>query len=136
MIYQATNLVGKNVVVSDNQISLVNGQATFGVQLPSAADTVNVSIMNSANQVVDVLQLGAHSSGSFSASWNGHDSTGNNAPAGSYSFQVQATNAGQPIVSTPTNSGVVNGISQSNGSVMLNLSNNTSVNASSLLQIN
>jgi flagellar basal-body rod modification protein FlgD len=136
MAYQAANLIGHNVLIPSNQTSLSNGQAFFGIQLPSAADNVNVNIKNSANQTVRVLTLGSQAAGSASSSWNGKDSNGNTLADGKYTFQVEATSAGQPITATGTNVAKVTSISQSGGNVMLNLDNMTAVNASSLLQIN
>jgi flagellar basal-body rod modification protein FlgD len=136
MAYQAANLIGRNVVVSGNQMSLNNGQAPFSIQLASAADTVNVNIKNSANQIVRTLAIGAEPSGSISGTWNGKDSTGNQLTDGTYTFDVQASNAGQAVTASGTTSAMVNSISQAGSNVMLNLSNNSAVNASSLLQIN
>jgi flagellar basal-body rod modification protein FlgD len=83
-----------------------------------------------------VLTLGSQAAGSASSSWNGKDSNGNTLADGKYTFQVEATSAGQPITATGTNVAKVTSISQSGGNVMLNLDNMTAVNASSLLQIN
>jgi flagellar basal-body rod modification protein FlgD len=136
MAYQAANLIGHQVVIPSNQISLKNGQGFLGVQLPSTADNVNVTIKNSTNQTVRVLNLGPQAAGAVSSAWNGKDSNGNALADGNYTFQVEATSAGQAISATGTNVAKVISISQSGGNVMLNLDNLTAVNATSLLQIN
>jgi len=134
--YQAANLIGRSVVVSSNQLTLGNGQAPFGVQLPSAADSVKVTITNPAGQVVRTLNLGAQAAGSVAGNWDGKDMNGSNVPSGNYSFQVDATVGAQAITATGTNTATVSSITQNGGNVMLNLSNQMSANASSLLQIN
>lgn len=136
MAYQAANLIGHNVLISSNETTLSNGQALFGIQLPSAADNVNINIKNNANQTVRVLTLGPQAAGSTSSSWNGKDGNGNTLADGKYTFQVVATSAGQPMAATGTNVAKVTSISQSGSNVMLNLDNLTAVNATSLLQIN
>jgi flagellar basal-body rod modification protein FlgD len=136
MVYQAANLIGREVVIASNQTSLSQGQAVLGMQLPSAADNVNVTIKNSAHQTVRQLSLGPQAAGATSANWDGKDNQGQALADGHYTFEVTATRAGQAIAANGTQLAKVSSVAQSSGNVMLTLDNQSVVNATSLLQIN
>lgn len=133
--FQAANMIGHNVLVSGNNASLSNGQATFGVQLPAKADAVNVSILNSSGQTIKVLGLGAQAAGNVPVTWDGTDSTGKAMASGNYTFQVNAVSAGQTVKATGLQQAAVTSVSNTSSGVMLNLNNNNSVSASSVQQI-
>lgn len=135
--FQAANLIGRNVVVPGNQMTLANGSASFGVNLPGAADSVKVTITNPAGQVVRTMDLGANTAGSVNVNWDGKDGSGTPVQNGNYTFQVNATNGGQTVSGAEgTVSAQVSSISQTGSNVMLNFASLPSVNASSLIQVN
>jgi flagellar basal-body rod modification protein FlgD len=109
---QAANLVGQNVVFDNNSISLgASGSAAGGFTLANAAQNVTVQIQNSAGQAVQSLQLGAMPTGVQTFTWNGLDSTGNPAPAGNYSVNIQATDSGgQNVAAVPFGTGKVQSV--------------------------
>ena len=59
----ATSLIGQNVLVPGGSMALASGQAVFGVNLPSAADSVTVTIKDSQRAVVHTMNLGTQSAG-------------------------------------------------------------------------
>jgi flagellar basal-body rod modification protein FlgD len=133
--YQASNMIGHTVMVEGNTFPLTKGQGSFGVQLPTSADSVKVNVLNSAGQIVNTLNLGAQAGGTIPVAWNGKDGAGNTVPDGNYSFQVQATSAGKPVAGTGLTYAGVNGVSNTSSGITLNLDNNTSVGVASVLQI-
>ena len=133
--FQAANMIGHNVLVPGNNANLSQGQASFGLQLPVNADSVNVSILNDAGKTIKVLGLGAQVAGNVPVNWDGRDASGNAMPSGNYRFQVNAASAGQLINATTLQKAAVTSVSNTSAGVMLNLNNNNSVSASSVQQI-
>jgi flagellar basal-body rod modification protein FlgD len=90
--------VGQYVEVpANNQLLIQNGQSDFSYSLPSAAQNVSISVLNSSNQQVAQLS-GPTASGTNNVSWNGQDSSGNQLPDGVYTLSVQATDSsGNPL---------------------------------------
>ena len=79
-----------------------SGTATGAVQLSAAASDATVRVVNSQNQVVASLDLGAQAAGNQSFTWNGQDSTGKALAVGTYSFTVAATGVqGASVTATP-----------------------------------
>lgn len=135
--FEATSLVGKSVMVPGNTMSLKNGSASFGVQLDAAASSVNINVLNSAGQTVNVLQFGAEPAGTVPLSWNGKDANGKQLPDGKYQFQVAANIAGKNVNPTGLSFAGVTGILNPNGSngTQIMLDNNTTTSISNVAQI-
>ena len=116
---QAANLVGQTVVFDNNSVSLpASGTAAGGFTLASAAQNVQVQVVNSAGQTVSTLQLGALPTGVQTFTWDGTTSNGQQAPAGNYTFNVSATDGtGQSVAAVPFGTGKVQSVylSGSNG---------------------
>ncbi|CUA96692.1 flagellar hook assembly protein FlgD [Thiomonas bhubaneswarensis] len=116
---QAANLVGQTVVFDNNSVSLpASGTAAGGFTLASAAQNVQVQVVNSAGQTVSTLQLGALPTGVQTFTWDGSTSNGQQAPAGNYTFNVSATDGtGQSVAAVPFGTGKVQSVylSGSNG---------------------
>jgi flagellar basal-body rod modification protein FlgD len=90
---QGVTLVGRDVTVAGDRLSVADGVGVGGFELTAAADSVKVEILNAAGRVADTIDLGAQASGSHAFEW----------PAGSvqdgdgYRFRVTA-NAGSASV--------------------------------------
>ena len=116
---QAANLVGQTVVFDNNSISLgSSGTAAGGFTLASAAQNVQVQVVNNAGQTVDTLQLGALPTGVQTFTWDGSTANGQQAPAGNYTFNITATdNSGRAVAAVPFGTGKVQSVylSGSNG---------------------
>ena len=133
--YQASSMIGHTVMIEGNSFPLSKGQGSFGIQLPSSADSVKVNVMNSAGQVVNTINLGAQAGGTIPVAWNGKDGAGNVAPDGKYTFQIAASSGGKPVAATSLTYAGVSGISNTSSGVTLNLDNNTTVGVASVVQI-
>ena len=109
---QAANLVGQTVVFDNNSINLgASGGTAGGFTLASPAQNVQVQVINNAGQTVRTLQVGALPTGVQTFTWDGKDASGNTAPAGSYTFNVQATDAnGQAVAAVPFGTGTVQSV--------------------------
>ena len=135
--YQASSMVGKNVMVPGNTLNLTNGQANFGAQLSAPASSLKVNVLNAAGQTVNVLTYGAEPAGTVPLSWNGKDAAGNQLPDGKYTFQLAANVAGKNVNPTGLTVASVTGILNptANTSTQIMLDNNTTTNISNVAQI-
>lgn len=118
---QATSLIGHNVLVPGAGLRLQNGTAQGGVNLSQAADSVVVSITDSAGQVVHRVDLGAQAAGLLSFQWDGVTDSGAAAASGNYTFSVKAAQAGTAVAAAALAYGLVNGVTQGAGGPALNV---------------
>lgn len=89
----ATNLIGKGVLVKDNYVNVASGQAIMGVNLATAADSVQVVVTDPATgKDIKTINMGAQKAGVVPLSWDGIPDGGTASVAnGKYSFRVVAT---------------------------------------------
>jgi flagellar basal-body rod modification protein FlgD len=133
---QAANMIGKNVLVpGSNMVSAANGTMAGGALLASDADKVTVSILDSTGKVVQTEDLGAKKAGSFAFVWDGKDSSGNAAPAGSYTFKVDATSGGDTVKATALQFGTVSALVRGTNGFQLDLGDAGTVNLDDVQQI-
>ena len=90
---QGVTLVGRDVTVAGDRLSVADGVGVGGFELTAAADSVKVEILNAAGRVADTLDLGAQASGSHSFEW----AAGAVQDGDGYRFRVTA-NAGSASV--------------------------------------
>jgi len=83
---QGATLVGHDVTVAGNRLSIADGVGVGGFELTSAADQVKVEILNAAGVVAGSLPLGALSSGRHAFEWPAGSAT----DADGYRFRVSA----------------------------------------------
>ncbi len=139
--YQATNMIGHNVLVAGNSVNnsanATNGSSGgyFGVHLPNGADNVTVNIKNGAGQTIRTLSYGKQSVGNMALQWDGKTDDGSNAATGSYTFEVSAKLGTSNTTATALSVAQVQSVSNQSGSVKLNLSNNSSVSTSEVVEI-
>ena len=72
---QAASLVGHDVVVGGNDLTLANGTASGGMDLSGNADQVSVTVTDAAGNVVRTMDVGAQKSGTQFFSWDGISQT-------------------------------------------------------------
>jgi flagellar basal-body rod modification protein FlgD len=98
---QLSGLVGKNVAVTGNSLTLASGGSALGAfNLATPASNVLVTVADGLGNQVQVLNLGAMAAGTQGFTWNGQDSDGATMAAGNYQFQVSATDATGAVVTT------------------------------------
>lgn len=135
VISQAASMIGRDVLVPGNNISLTQGNAKFGVQMPAAADAVNVSILDESGKTVKVMSMGPQAVGNLPITWNGTNANGESVPSGNYTFQISATSNGKALRSVPLERAGVASVTNTAEGVSLNLSNNKSILAADVQQI-
>lgn len=133
--YQATSMIGHNVLVSGNTVSTEGAGGYFGVELPVGADKLSITIKDSAGNTIRNVELGAQSEGTLPLTWDGKTNDGSVAATGDYKIEVAATIGGQAVEASSLGYAKVLSVSNSNGNIKLNLSNNSSVGTTDVKEI-
>lgn len=133
--YQASSMIGRNVLVPGNKVITTGEGGYLGVELPLGADKLEVTIKDAVGSVIKTMSLGSQNSGSVPIKWDGRADDGSISKAGSYQFTVDATIAGQKQAATSLSYAEVLSISNSSAGVKLNLSNLTSANTNDVREI-
>jgi flagellar basal-body rod modification protein FlgD len=102
---QATNLIGRGVLVDGNNVTLAGSKGVLGVNLASDADDVKVVISDAKGNEVETMDLGAQKAGVTPLAWDGVpdatklDSSGKpiTLADGNYTFKVVASRAGAAL---------------------------------------
>jgi flagellar basal-body rod modification protein FlgD len=135
---QVVSLVGKMATVKGSLVTAAGSGSPvpIGFTLSAASDTTNVSIQNSAGQVIRTIPIGAHDPGLVKMSWDGKDDQGNIMPAGTYAVSVQAkTKDGSAVSVAQETTGLVKSVAFDKGYPVLTLANGMQVPVSDLLQV-
>jgi flagellar basal-body rod modification protein FlgD len=90
---QGASLVGRDVIVPGNQLSIANGVGQGGFELAAPADAVKVDVLAASGQVVDTLALGAQASGLHSFHWPAGTAT----DASGLRFRITATSGAAAV---------------------------------------
>jgi len=94
---QGAALVGRDVTLEGNRLSVADGRGVGGFELQGTADRVKVEILAPSGRVVDTLDLGAQDVGRHGFDWP--------APAlpegSSYRFRVVASAGAASVAATP-----------------------------------
>lgn len=133
--FQAASMIGRSVLLDGNQFPLANGNGKFGIDLPSSADSVNITIRNVAGTAVKQIALGAQQAGVIPLQWAGDTDAGTMAPDGNYTFDITTKAGGQTIAASPLIYQGITSISNGSQGLMLNLSNNSSIGTNAVKQI-
>lgn len=93
---QGTAMIGHDVLVKSNTLSIDGGKAKGSVELSGKADSVKVEILSPGGQVIETLNLGAMTAGRHAFEWDASSYTGTGSPT----FKVTATSAGKAVATT------------------------------------
>jgi len=93
---QGTSIVGKDVLVEGNSLTVSQGKVGGAVDLPANASSVKINILTPSKQIIGTVDLGAQTAGRSTFEWDASQYSGS-LPL---SFQAVATNGGNVI--TPT----------------------------------
>ena len=107
---QAANLIGKNVLVPGEGVTLTADGSLFGLDLSGPADKVEVIISDSSGKEVARQSLGQQEAGSLAFFWDGVGLDGEKAAPGKYSFAVAATLNGERVDASPLQAGAVSAL--------------------------
>ena len=114
---QGATLVGRDVTVAGNRLSVADGVGVGGFELTSAADQVKVEILNAAGHVVGSVPLGAASAGRHGFEWP----TGKVADGDGYRFRVTAAQGSSSVLGEQLMRDRVDAVSHSGNNVNLEL---------------
>lgn len=124
---QAASLIGKQVLVPGSKVSLGgegdSREATpFGVDLVAPADSVTVTVRDSAGTPVRKLDMGSQPAGVHSLVWDGLDDSGAPVASGAYYIEVSATNEESGAVPAEAlTSGTVSSVAYSSAGLRMEL---------------
>lgn len=143
---QAANLIGHGVLVEGNHVGLQDGKAIMGVELGSAADSVELIVTDArTGKEVQTIQLGANQPGIIPIAWDGVPDPSNvdadgkpvTLANGNYLFRVVAERGGEKLSDARTLSfdSVASVTTNSKDGVKLNLPNKGVVTMADIKQI-
>jgi len=133
--YQATSMIGRNVLVEGKTLTHTETGGYFGVNVPNGADSLSVAIKNGSGATIRTLTFGKQDVGVNALSWDGKMDDGTTAPSGDYSFDITAKTGDTAVSSTTLSLAQVQSVTTSTSGAKLNLSNNTTVSASDISEI-
>jgi flagellar basal-body rod modification protein FlgD len=117
----ATTLIGKEVMVSGNSVSLTD-TADLDYTLSDYAKSVKISVYNSSGTLVRTEAAGSSAAGIHVHNWDGKDNNGVQLPPGTYTFAVEALDAiGDPVETITASSSTVTDILYKDNGVYLRL---------------
>jgi flagellar basal-body rod modification protein FlgD len=134
---QAASLISATVLAPGDGFAVASGKATgFGVTLANDATDVQVTVKNSAGQIVNTIDLGKQSAGTIPIGWTPVDTQGNALPDGNYTFTASGTTANGTTSPATLSAATVQGvIKQPDGTPGLVLSNGKTVGLTSIAAI-
>ncbi|NVM75421.1 flagellar basal-body rod modification protein FlgD [Duganella sp. SG902] len=127
----AISLIGKGILVEGKGIELNTSTAedgtkssssVFGIDLPSDAQSVTINIQDKNGKTVRTMSMTNAEAGTYPITWDGTTDAKTTAAAGSYTFTVEASNAGSKVTATPLQLAAVASVSTGSGGVKLNTS--------------
>ena len=88
---QASNLIGRQVLVNHDQGHLPEGGSLLGaVELESSSSDVAVNVLDDSGELIARVELGSQQQGVVPFSWDGTMFDGQRAPNGRYRIEVEA----------------------------------------------
>lgn len=113
----AATMIGRSVMAYGDQVELVEGaEPTLNYDLEGAAQSVTITIQNSAGVTVRTIEAGPQASGDQQVVWDGLDDQGEELSPGVYTFSVSAqTSTGVSVPVTTYTSGIITGVSYVEG---------------------
>jgi flagellar basal-body rod modification protein FlgD len=116
-VLQGSNMVGHDVLIDGNTLTVNNGVAGGAIDLAGRAESVKVDVLSPGGQVIDSFNLGALDAGRHSFNW---DASGYNY-SGNPSFKVTATLGGKAIDSSTLARATVTSVGSDNGAMNVQL---------------
>jgi len=134
---QAANLISATVLAPGDSFAVASGKATgFGVTLANDATDVQITVKNSAGQIVNTIDLGKQPAGTIPIGWTPVDKSGNTLPDGTYTITASSTTASGTGSPTTLSAATVQGVlKQPDGTPGLVLSNGKTVGLSTIAAI-
>ena len=134
---QSTQLVGQEVLIESNSMSLLEDGITGGsFELENSSGEVNMDIINSAGNVIQQISLGEYAAGRHGFTWNGTDKNGDRAPPGNYTASITSQQGDDFASATVLTSRVIDSVEFGNGTnTILNTRQGESLSMADIRQI-
>jgi flagellar basal-body rod modification protein FlgD len=114
---QGAALVGREVVVPGNTLTVADGVGSGTFELSTAADEVQVEVLDKQGNLIEKFQLGARAGGVNDFDWKPSSTTG------ATSFRITAKADGAPLTPTELVRDTVRSISTAGNQLTLTLKN-------------
>ncbi|WER49785.1 flagellar hook assembly protein FlgD [Cupriavidus sp. WKF15] len=117
-------LIGRTVMVPGSHVSVKDGvTGQIGVDLPSTADSVTVSVLDQGGNVVRTIDMKGQVAGVHDITWDGKNDAGALVADGDYTFKVSATANGSSVQPVALVYGKVQSISGDSSGVLVDVGN-------------
>jgi len=130
-VLQGSSMVGHDVLIEGNALSIANGTASGAIDLSARAEAVKLEIMTPGGQIVDTINLGALDAGRHTFDWDASSYQGTGSPT----FKITATLGGKTIDSTGMTRATVSSVSSDASGMQVQLQGRTAVPYSSIKAI-
>ncbi len=133
----AVSYIGKSVKASGYSLSKEDGTVSnVYYSLGETVSDASINIYDADGTLVRSVGIGTKSSGEYEYGWDGLDSSGEEVADGLYSVAITAYNSsGKQVMVQTQVSGIVSGVTTSNGSAYLNLKDGRTVALTNVSQI-
>ena len=131
----AAGLLGREVMVPGNSLTLSQGQATFGFELPQAVDSLTMTVTDAQGNNLYTQDLGPQKSGQHTLAWDGSTDAGAPAADGQYFYKLEAKVASDTVDATSLSVGKVENISINAGVLKAHIQQAGDVSFSDIRQI-
>ena len=118
---QAAALVGHQVMVEGNGLTLTSSGAVGGLELSAAADQVVLTIKDANGLTMKTMDLGNLGAGAHNFAWDGKADSGAQAVNGAYSISVAARRGSEKVEVLPLQLTGVMSVNRSTQGVTLDL---------------
>lgn len=118
---QAVDYIGKNIKAVGDTLQMTDGQSQPAqFSLDKDAASVYVKIYDQQGNYINQVESGPLKAGQQELNWNGRDYLGEQAPDGTYTYEVDAVDQnGDSVNSTTFSSGKVTGVDFKDGQAYL-----------------
>lgn len=118
----SVNLIGKTVTAASDTATLSGGEATWDYNLPRAAASVQLDVVNSAGVTVRSENLTNQTVGDQSFKWDGKSTSGSSLADGAYSLRVTALDSsGSKMTPTQSVTGMASAVQSINGATVVTI---------------
>jgi flagellar basal-body rod modification protein FlgD len=128
---QGASLVGHEVTLQGNRLSLADGQGEGGYELAGKATSVKLEVLNAAGRVLDTVQLGAQDAGRHEFNWPTDVAAGTE-----LRFRITATSGTNAMTSTLLMRDKVESVTTKNGGLVIQTQNSGDVAYSDIKAFN
>ncbi|TXT38932.1 MAG: flagellar basal-body rod modification protein FlgD [Comamonadaceae bacterium] len=130
-VMQGSSMVGRDVLVDSNTLSINNNTASGAFELAGRAESVKLEVLSPSGQVIDTQNLGALDAGRHAFDWDASKYNFSGAP----SFRVKATLGGKDIENTTMARATVTSVSSDASGMKVQLQGRKDVTYSNIKAI-